>query len=276
MRHLDDENIAGMIDGTINKNEREEFTRHLAECKECFSIYTETLKFIEEEEKQKMPVTLPRPGKLAEGFRQKLISWFPPRILIPVAVAAVLIFAVALPYFFREDFKEAKTRYVEKNLLEWETYSFSPGENGIYAAARAGMLTEYLLLISNNPEEEELRSKTRKLLSDQLLLIAGNETGTVLPDPEDSDGIRAFTKKRSLSRLFELGRFVEQSMFSAIAGNTPDREDIAKFLQPPKPPEHHLPPIILAALNTLNTTDGVNQSKMILTAIQVLCLGEDK
>lgn len=46
MSHIEDEDIARMIDGNISKMEREDFLRHFSECDSCLSIYTDALEFL--------------------------------------------------------------------------------------------------------------------------------------------------------------------------------------------------------------------------------------
>jgi hypothetical protein len=82
MKHLEDEDIGKMIEGTISKKERENFLKHLSECSTCFEVYTDTLKFTMKERKPKIKERLfNSPGILfcrsyVRGLKIRDMYWY--------------------------------------------------------------------------------------------------------------------------------------------------------------------------------------------------------
>ena len=72
MKHLEDEDIARMIEGKISKKERENFLKHLSQCETCLTLYSETLKFVEEDKKEKNLLRFPNLKELAPRFGRPL------------------------------------------------------------------------------------------------------------------------------------------------------------------------------------------------------------
>lgn len=48
--HLNDSEIARLIDDRIKPEERDQYLKHISTCKDCFEVYTETIKSLEKEE----------------------------------------------------------------------------------------------------------------------------------------------------------------------------------------------------------------------------------
>jgi len=51
--HLNDSEIARLIDDRIKPEERDQYLKHISTCENCFEVYTETIKSLEKEEVKK-------------------------------------------------------------------------------------------------------------------------------------------------------------------------------------------------------------------------------
>jgi hypothetical protein len=247
MKHLQDEDIARMIEGNINKKERRDFLKHLSECDTCLSVYSETFEFIEKEKKDK---------ETARGFGWTAGSIFTVKRLIPAAAALIVIVSLgtfALKEIHHREIKNKQIGYI-KNLTEMGSYPFSPSKNEIYAAVRAGFLVEDLSLLVNTGEEE-LRTKIGKMLGSELKAISNNETGSLSQDLENIERrIRGSLEKRPLAKPFQLGCFLEHSILSTFENEAPKQEDIEKYRRIAQEYKDKLPRGVLKGLKKLKTT----------------------
>ena len=89
--HLNHEEKARLIDGTLSERERERYLKHIAECRECFDIVTDSVRLLQEFNEQE------KPGRYFLVVMKR-------RKFIPLLAAAVLL-AVTLPFVW----KSAKT-----------------------------------------------------------------------------------------------------------------------------------------------------------------------
>ncbi len=111
MTHLEDEDIARLIDGKLGKEEQEQFLKHLSQCDDCLTIYTETLKFVEQEKRRaawwrRLP--LPDFKKIAASLRlPKLV----PEKRYRWAFAALVILLLVLPFLL--------TKIPAKHEISW-------------------------------------------------------------------------------------------------------------------------------------------------------------
>lgn len=78
--HLSDEEIAKLIDGRVDPDTREGYWQHLSACPECFDVYTESIKSMENRESEKQP-------------RRFFLIIARKKIFIPVLAALLLIFS---------------------------------------------------------------------------------------------------------------------------------------------------------------------------------------
>lgn len=89
-RHPDDETLAAFVDGTLSERRRWEVTEHMASCEDCYEIFTETARFLNEhaehaQEEDPQPATVVPFTR--RGVQMPARSWF--------AAAAVLLLALA-------------------------------------------------------------------------------------------------------------------------------------------------------------------------------------
>lgn len=243
MKHLEDEDIARMIDGTISKKERETFLKHLSECDTCLSVYSETLKFIEDEEKEKEKIPFIEKIKiLIRRFWHVTETIFPKKVLIPATAALIFILIITpilVNHFHQQEIRNAQAGFIADRIMDMESANFAPSEDETYAAVRAGIFVEDLSLVVQTSGKQELRKKIAGRLNDELKILFKSEAASLFPDLEHIEKkdlekvvqhIRELLEKRALSELFQLGRFVEQIILSTFADEPPQPEDIQKYL----------------------------------------------
>ncbi len=256
MRHLEDEDIAGIIDKTISKKERETFLKHLSQCEMCRSIYSETLKFIEGEEKEKVTVkvTVPFGEKIkitASRFGRAIETLIPKKVLVPAAAALIFILIITpilVNHFHQQEIRNAQAGFIADRITDMESADFAPSKDEKYAAVRAGIFVEDLSLVVQTSGKQELRKKIAGRLNDELNILFKSDTASLFPDLEHIEKkdlenvvqhIRELLEKRTLSELFQLGRFVEQTILSTFADERPHPGDIRDYLQIAR--KHQLP-----------------------------------
>ncbi len=287
MKHLEDEDIARMIEGKINKKEREAFLRHFSECSACFNIYTETLKFVEGEKQRKVP-GIEKIKPVLQRFWLAAGTIFPDKRFIPAFASLVIIVLIGIfviNYLLQRaiEIENNKTAYIEKTFEEIgnrDFHGFSGSKGEIYAALRAGIFVEDLSLVVKAGRKEELKTKIVKMLGRHLTVLAGEES-TLLQELANIEKknvetvvnrIRELMEKRSRDDLFRFGRFVEQSILSTYENKTPKQEDIEKYRRILQKYGDTLPLGVFRELKKLETTSGVEESKTRCTAIKEILL----
>ena len=100
MKHLEEEDIARIIEGNVDEDEREKYMKHISRCETCFEIYSETLKYAEEEKKEPREVVLPQPGAIVRRIFQSARdarNAMTRKYVRPVFAVLILIF-VLIPF----------------------------------------------------------------------------------------------------------------------------------------------------------------------------------
>ena len=116
MKHLTDEDIARMIDGKIDKQEREDFLHHFSQCHECLALYTETLKFIGAEKQKPAPVKLPRFLSIVPHIERAVDFLFPGKRWVPALAGLLIILAlVTLPFILKQPTKNKSAWWLAKH-----------------------------------------------------------------------------------------------------------------------------------------------------------------
>lgn len=284
MKHLEDEDIARMIDGTISKKERERFLEHLSGCNSCLSVYSETLKFIEDEKKSKVKLKLPQVGTVVDGWLRQVSLIFAGKRLIPV-YAVLLIVIVLLPFLLKEN---AQVHYIEECVTEMEVRGinqFSGSKYPVYASIRAGIFVEEISVLVDYGGKAELRGKIVDRLITDLKVLFNDEAVSLLPDPahleEESfemvvQRMGSMLEKRSLAKLFQFGRFVEQGILSSIDGKRPLVEEVEKYRQLIAGEyRDKLPAGVLKELSKFGVGTGINESKEILIGVKDIFLAAE-
>jgi hypothetical protein len=288
MKHLEDEDIGKMVEGTISKKERENFLEHLSECSTCFEVYTDTLKFVRIKKKRPTILKLPIIEKIkiaAYGIWQGIRDWLANRkpVLVP-AFAVLIIILLIGPFVLKElHYKRIENTKLEQIVVDIENMgirAFSPAKDEIYAAVCAGILVEDLSLVVNAGGNEELKTKISKMLSSDLKIFS-SESSPLFQELANIErkslervvqNIRERIEKRSLLELFRFGRFIEHSILSTFENKMSKQEDIAKHQRIVQKYKDKLPRGIFKELKKLKITSGVEESKKIFLAIKEIIL----
>lgn len=126
MTHLTDEDIARLLDGHIDKQEREDFLHHFSQCHQCLTIYTETLKFIAAEKQKPAPVKLPRFLGIAPRIKQTIGFLFPGKRWVPALAGLFIILSlIFLPLIFKKTTWHKSARW----LTEYGDYAAGAGRD---------------------------------------------------------------------------------------------------------------------------------------------------
>jgi hypothetical protein len=287
MRHLEDEDIARMIERKISKKERKNFLKHFSECDSCLTVYTETFKFVEKERKHSTMLRLPIIEKIkipAQHLWKDIRALFSNRIFRP-AFAALIIILILVPFGLKErhnrKIENAKIQQIAGDIENIGSHPFSPSRDEISAAVRAGIFVEDILLLVNTAGEEELKAKIGKMLNDELKIMFKNETDSLFQDLENIEkknferivqNIQKRIEKRTLSKLFGFGRFVEHSILSTFENKRPQQGDIDKYQRIVQEYNNKLPRGVFNQLKKLKPTTGMEESKKIFLDIKEIIL----
>lgn len=236
MTHLSEEDIARLIDSEVSKGERKRMLDHIADCRECRSIYSDTLKFMEEEGELKEVVELNDTGA------GNIIS-MRPRAWIPIA-AAILLVVVAYPFLKQilpsNSLPDAVIAHHKERL---ETIGSGSGHqladpnNKIYAAIRIGMWMEDLEGLTRDGKQKESTSDYKHLLIQDLerFLPEDNPLLKEISDINMSNfrdvevKVLLSMKNHNSGELYHLGRFIENILLTAVNGDVPVIEDLARY-----------------------------------------------
>jgi hypothetical protein len=289
MRHLEDEDIARMIEGKISKKERKNFLKHLSECDSCITVYTETFKFVEKERKRPTILKLPGIEKIkipVQHLWQDIRDWLANKkpVLVPAFIVLIVVLVVG-PFVLKElhekSTENAKIQQIAGDIESMGSHAFSPSRDEISAAVRAGIFIEDLSLVVNAGGNEELKTKISKMLSNELKIMFKNETDSLFQDLENIEkknfetvvqNIQKQIEKRPLSKLFGFGRFVELSILSTFENKRPQQGDIDKYQQILQKYKNKLPRGIFNQLKKLKPPGGIKESKKTFIAIKEIIL----
>jgi hypothetical protein len=280
MKHLDDEDIARLVDGNIHEHERETFLQHFAECESCLKAYTDTLKFAMEEKKRESSLRFPIPEKIfAFPLRKSFAFLFQKKVFVP-ALAILVVILVTLPFMVKKKMTDNKIaadkiQYIEGNIMKKEEtsgYSFSPtGDKDIIkinAAIRAGFLTEDLHVVLYADNKETLKIGIIKKLTDELQKIWESETLSILPSPakvkrenfkEILDKIHGKLESASLVDLYRFGRFVEHSILLTFENRQPKKREVEKYMEIAQ--KYNLPPGVFKTLKAFKITADAAENR---------------
>lgn len=269
MAHLNESEIASMAEGNIKGPEHEKCLKHLSECEICFKIYTNTMKFVEEERKRsawwrklRIPGFKTIRGKLKlPEFRLPI----PPKVLIPVT-AVLIVILLAGTYIMTElrqrGIRKEQVQYLTNVFTQMEMHevqSFSGTKGEIMAAFRTGVFLEDLSLLVKSSGQAELKSKIRNRLIEELKTLT-IESGDLFQEvgcierKNDKDVIKhtiELLKRHSYLDLFQFGRLVELRILESYE-NKIWKKDIDKYLL--LSPKYDLPQGVTKELKKLDTT----------------------
>jgi hypothetical protein len=264
MTHLDNNDIARMIDGTINKEERELFKKHLSECDRCLNIYSETKSFMEEENANARLINLQ-------------IFTFPRKLL----AAAFLLMAVLVGIFIltrspggriNPETQQSLVKRYDPWEKEYSQGLLPYGEKDI-TAVRIGIFWEDLSMVLKEQGDNTLKANIQKLLTGHLKLFI-DKTNPLMEAVTDAGtgnletietGIRQLMEKESLFELYLFGRFLERSFLATYEKKIPNRAEIVKYQRLAR--EYKFSIGVLRGLSMLETAAGIDESRSICNNI---------
>lgn len=264
MKHLKEEDMARMIGGDTNKRERKKFLKHLSRCESCNKVFTETLRFFDEEEKDEETLRLPAyETKEDSRFRQVVDVMFKKPVLVP-ALAAVIIIVLIVPLFITgpgpnslKD-KRDNTKEFVSEITSQGSYKLSGSKNIIDSAVCTGIIIKGLYLFVKELGDEDLYRQMVEILSVELKHILKDDMDKLFPGllelerkdlRKTGDSIEEQLTKRSLAESFHFGRFLEQTLLDTFDEISPHKEEIDEYLQIARQLE--LPPGVIIRLEKL-------------------------
>lgn len=281
MGHLKHEDMARMIGGDIDKRTRKKFLKHLSRCESCSKVFTETLKFFEEEEKDEELLKLPAYGKRAGSrFWEAVGTMVKKPVLVPALAAVIIILSIGFfliigpgPGSLNAKIENAKAFVSE--IKSQGSYSLVESKDIKDSAVCTGIIVEYLLLLEKSPEEEDFLREITEILKIELRHIFKSETDILFPDlvninrknlPNVSRSIAGQLAARSLSDPFLFGRFLERTLLNTFEEKRPEAEDIDKYLQIAR--ELEFPPGVVTRLKQLKETPRFITVRSLCTEIK--------
>ena len=280
MKHIEIEDIGRLIDGNASKKEQKQFLEHMSQCKTCLTLYNETLKFMGEDQESKAPLKLPAFEEITSLIKHVFETIFTVRkyrwtaaisIIILVTTALLWhIFSISGP----GKIEQAQIRHIEDRVENLEIKAIFPSRDKIYEAVRAGIFVEELSLLVRTKAPEELQIKARGILRAEINRLTGDKKTSVKEltsiDKKNLDtivrGIRELMENYSLTGLFQLGGFLEQSIFSTFESKTPLQEDIERYQQIAQ--TYKLPPGVFKRLERIKRTSDIQEIRNLLKEIE--------
>jgi hypothetical protein len=259
MKHLEDEDIAKLIDGKTGKEEREIFLKHLSECKQCLTLYSQTLKFTRDDDKLKIP-----------GFEKTFISrfhlylWEMPREIFAVkkyrTAFAVTVLIILAGFFLLKDRSPVKIpgaveQTIAENIADIENnpvYSFSGSKKD--AAVRIGIMTEDLSLVKNAGTNEKLRAKIADIMENRL------KYSSLSPELESTE----------LRDYFRFGCLLERAVLACANNKRPGSGIVGECRRIAV--DKRLPARVIKELDKIETAAGIDGIKTIFSNIKKIFL----
>jgi hypothetical protein len=281
MTHLKEEDMARMISGNVGKKERKKFLEHLSRCESCHKVFTDTLRFIAEEEKGEDILRLPGYSiKEDSRFRWVIDAMFKKPVLVP-ALAAAIIILLMVPFFITgpgpdslKDKRENAKAFVSE-ITSQGPYNLAGSKNIIDSAVCTGIIVEDLFLFVKAPVQEQLSREMAEILMVELRNILKDDVVKLLPGlpnikKEDLqktvDSVEEQLVRRSLSEPYHLGRFLEQTLLETFDEKKPGEEEIDKYLQMAR--EMELPAGVVTRLAELKKAPGFERIRSLCKEIK--------
>ncbi len=282
--HLSDEEIGRLIDGNLEKLEREEYLKHMSQCDSCLSIYSQTLKFLEEEKRNPVEVKSPVFGespflqfwKSVQGFMSQKRYRFAGVMLLILLIGIPLLIKLFSPTSSEND----RVLYIERvsdELFNRGICTFSGSDNPYYSSVRAGIFVQDISVLINISDKKELRKMLVDLLNKELLVLGG-EQATIVRSVDDLEAhsyktylrnIEYFMEKRPEKDLFKFGEILERSILDIVNGSRNFKDGITHYITIfDQNYKGKIPQGVLKDLKKLNSNEPVTQVKEILIGIK--------
>jgi hypothetical protein len=283
VKHLDEQEIAVLIEGRVGKEERARFLKHLAECETCFAVYSETLQYVEEEKKSKLSV-LPAIG-IRRRISQSAAAFVQSRPLRLAAVSLMLILLVVwigIKEHRQVKVEKAQLNHIEERFIENDNgvHAFSTSRNIAAAALKAGLMVETLSILIDIGDDKlttEIIFRLKKILEilfekkiDRYILesnlLDGNKLQTLIKQ------IKKQVETQHYRELFQLGRFIEKCINRSFYGKVPKPVEIKKYLEIALKNESNIPIGVMRKMKQLRSTLDSEQIRMICEGMEDVLL----
>ena len=275
MKHPEEIDIARFVDGNITKAEREAFLDHFAQCESCLKAYTDTLKFAAQRKKrfwfQSFPIITNvsvYPSLQSAGF------FFKRKLAVPAPAFVILLLVLLFPLIWKNTHNEsnnAKLKYIEEYIMKKEdqaNYGLFPSKNLITSAIRAGFFIEDLKVLFDSGGKKELETKISGMLEAELKKIAANQDELAFLGQEEMSKtnfknvivrLQDFLEAKSLSQLYQFGRFLEQSILATFEKKTPKKNELEKYLQIVR--KYNLPKVVFDKIEEIKNTGATTEGR---------------
>lgn len=279
MKHPEEIDIARFVDGNITKAEREALLDHFSQCESCLKAYTDTLKFAAERKKRPWFQNFPITGNILVYLNWQSIGLFFKKNLAVLATASMVLLLIILSPIIKKkatsEVYNAKINYIEGSIMKIENtmnLGFLPSRNQIKAAVRAGFFIEDLKVLLSSSGKKELETKISRMLVAELKKITAGEDEMDLAFLHLEEmsktnfkkivlKLQDFLESKSLSQLYQFGRFVEQSILATFEKKTPKKNELEKYLQIVR--KYNLLKTVLDKMEELKTTSRITAKRKL-------------
>lgn len=282
--HLKDEEIGRLIDGNLEKSEREEFLKHMSQCESCLSIYSQTLKFLEDDKKNSVEVKPPVFGESPLLNFWKAVQGIVSQKKYRFAGVALLILIIGIPLFIKlfspASSENDRVLYIERvsdELFNRGICTFTGADNPYYSSVRAGIFVEDISVLINISDKKDLRKMLVDLLNKELIILGG-EQSTLVRSADDLEthsykpylrNIKYFLEKCPEKDLFRFGGILERSILDIVNGSRNFKDDITRYISIfDQNYKGKVPQGVLKDLKKLNSNVPVTRVKEILIGIK--------
>jgi len=220
--HLDDENIAKLIDGKASQIEKKEYLDHISNCEECFEIYSDSIKSL----------------RNLKSKNIMFLSLLQSRKYISLLAASILIFVVGIFYITKSEINITgttikTTNYIKSNLLKYgdsSSYGFTQNETVFFNVVRLGIMAVDIESLSS-AKKNKIFLELKDLIKEDLIkidkaLLINRE---ILISNKLNPKIIIEIKKMKYMEYYIFGRILEKTIFEAIEGRFPLRNNIEKL-----------------------------------------------
>jgi len=237
MKHLKDEDIAGLIDGMATAGEREKYLEHLSHCQHCFNLYSETLKFIEQED-LRAPVKSPVKEQRLPGYIASFWEIFSKKKWLLPATSALLLLLLLLPFLDTGQISDPRVHYLAGAYGQMpEHYHFSGAQDKYYSALRTGVYLADLALLDSLDSPRGLRKRIVALMEKDLEVLELHDLE--LPGKIDSSELErrlvslmtvsGNTGESQIAQLLIWGRLLEEIILHSMSNKDMDRTKLERL-----------------------------------------------
>lgn len=249
MSHPELEDLAAYIEGKLSPAERDAITAHLAECDECFQVFSEAVRIGQEEEDEAAAVPVPGGDQVPLPFERRKTAVALPRLSAarwwPAAAAAVLVLGVgAAVYRSLVARPTISTPQIVTSLRDvpdlFNETIHSPVQRGVGHGTSTSSVEAFQLGVLEVDLELSLKAEDGKaaeevcrqignainddpMLTDQLPVfraVRDLKSGKLPPDLPTRLRNALATAQPSLSPLYaDFGRWAEAGRLSTITGD---------------------------------------------------------